>query len=278
MRRRRFLPLSPGLLLGLLAIAPAGLALPDSLDETARQQAITSDSISIPTPGELFAAIEKVAEPNWPGMIGERVPQSYTNRAQIALNIGTYVADGFIAVQAEDSQQVKNIGRDIIALAKGLGVSEDLLSRGDSISDFAENNDWNGLNEELEATQNDVKIALARHKDNNLIVLVTLGGWIRGAEAASRWIKENYAPDSAALLRQPGVVDFLISQSQSLPERMRTGALLLQIKDGLARIRPLLDVPPGESLSEEQVAELNERLAGLISIIAAAPEKPKEQP
>ena len=36
------------------------------------------------------------------------------------------------------SSQVKNIGTDIIKLAKALGVSEHVLSRGNSINEFAE--------------------------------------------------------------------------------------------------------------------------------------------
>jgi hypothetical protein len=63
---------------------------------------------------------------------------TYRNRAQIALNLGGLIADGFIAVEAQDGQQVKNIGTDIIKLAKALGVSENVLSRGKSINEFAE--------------------------------------------------------------------------------------------------------------------------------------------
>jgi len=252
----------------LMLLSASAHALPDSLTDQQRKDAVVSDNLSIPTPGELFAAIEKVAKPNWPGMLGKRVPRTYSNRAQLALNIGTYVADGFIAIQAEDAQQVKNIGRDIITLTKGLGVSANILSRGDSISDFAENNDWNGLDEELEATQNEVKLALAKQKDTNLIVLVSIGAWIRGAQAATEFIGKNYSEDAAALLRQPGVVDFLISQAGLLPERLRADAFVLQIKDGLVTVRELVDVEPGEPLTEEKVQQLNERLIGLLTIIA----------
>src|SRR5258707_9393277 len=48
------------------------------------------------------------------------------------------IADGFIAVEAKDGQQVKNIGSDIIKLAKALGVSEKLLGRGSSINERSE--------------------------------------------------------------------------------------------------------------------------------------------
>ena len=84
--------------------------------------------VTIPTPGELFAALGKPAKPDWAGHYRTPIPMTYKNRAQIALNIGGLIADGFIAVEAQDTQQVKNIGTDIVKLAKALGVSENILA------------------------------------------------------------------------------------------------------------------------------------------------------
>src|ERR1700747_403633 len=81
-------------------------------------KAVRSDSISIPTPGELFAALEKAGKINWAGQYRAPTPMTYRNRAQIAISLGGLIADGFIAVEAKDSQQVKNIGSRIIKIAK----------------------------------------------------------------------------------------------------------------------------------------------------------------
>src|ERR1044072_699938 len=104
MRRvRQFL--APAILLGCCALIGAEQGrLP--ADQMAK--AIKLDSISIPTPGELFAALEKPGKPNWVGQMRGPVSTNYKNRAQIALNLGGLIADGFIAVEAKDSQQVKN--------------------------------------------------------------------------------------------------------------------------------------------------------------------------
>jgi hypothetical protein len=120
-------------------------------------------------------------------------PENTSNRYQIALILGTLVADGYIAVEAQDSQGVKNIGKEIINLAKKLNVSQSVLGRGNSINDFAENNDWNALREELEATQNEVKLDMFEQKDNSLVTLVTLGAWVRGTELASSLIERSHA-------------------------------------------------------------------------------------
>src|SRR5213078_3181662 len=172
-------------------------------------KAVRSDSISIPTPGELFAALEKPGKTNWAGQYRSPMPVTYRNRAQIALNLGGLIADGFIAVEAKDSQQVKNIGSDIVKLAKALGVSEKLLSRGNSINDFAENNEWDTLQEELEATQNEVKSSMQSHADQDLVILVTLGGWIRGTQVVTGAIIKNYNESAAKVLREPALVHFM---------------------------------------------------------------------
>ena len=51
-----------------------------------------------------------------------------------------------------------------------------VIARGKSISQFAESGAWDQLNEELEATQNEVKKALEENRDTDLITLVSIGG------------------------------------------------------------------------------------------------------
>src|ERR1051326_3012563 len=139
-----------------LAVAEEGQHL--SSDQMAK--AVKTDSITVPTPGELFAALGKSGKINWSAQYRAPIPVTYANRAQIALNLGGLIADGFIAVEAKDGQQVKNIGSDIIKLAKSLGGREHLLGRDQSINEFAENNEWDTLLFKHEATPNDVKSSM----------------------------------------------------------------------------------------------------------------------
>src|SRR3981081_4624358 len=218
---RRYLA---AILMGALTCALG--AEPSRLPPDQLAKAILNDSISIPTPGELFAALEKPGKPNWVGQYRGPIPTTYRNRAQIALNLGGLIADGFIAVEAQDGQQVKNIGTDIIKLAKALGVSENVLSRGNSINEFAENNEWDALHEELEATQNEVKSSMQSHRDQDLIILVSVGGWIRGTQAVSSAVMQNYDERAAKVLRQPALVSFIQSKVNDVGEELRNEPLV----------------------------------------------------
>jgi hypothetical protein len=246
----------------------AEVAVPQLSQETLAQ-AVKDDTFSVPTPGELLAALNKVGKPNWQAQYRPPIPTAYTSRPQIALNLGGLIADGYIAVEAEDSQQVKNIGKDIMTLAKTLGISENVLRRGKSIEDFAENNEWSTLKEELEATQNEVKLAMDEQHDQELTTLVTLGGWIRGTEAVSGWIANNYTEPEARLLRQPAIIAMLRSRLASLPAKTREDDLVKGLDPHLKSLQDLVSFPPGQTPTEADVKKLNAATADLISTITS---------
>jgi len=230
-------------------------------------KAVRNESISIPTPGELFAALEKPGKPNWTGQYRGPISTTYRNRAQIALNLGGLIADGFIAVEAKDSQQVKNIGSDIIKLAKALGVSENLLSRGNSINEFAENDEWDVLQEELEATQNEVKSSMQTHSDQDLIILVSVGGWIRGTQVVSAAIMQNYDERSAKVLRQPALVSFIHSKINDISPGLRAEPLVKDVNEQLIGIEKLVSFPASKAPSVDEVRKVNEAVGKVMEAI-----------
>src|SRR6266481_4407231 len=265
--------------LGLLALT-AGFFEATGATDTGRlpadqlEKAVRSDAISIPTQGELFAALGKLEKTNWSGQYRGPIPVTYRNRAQIALNLGGLIADGFIAVEAKDSQQVKNIGSDIIKLAKALGVSERLLGRGNSINEFAQNNEWDTLQEELEATQNEVKSSMQSHADQDLVILVTLGGWIRGTQVVTGAIIKNYNESAAKVLREPALVHFIQSKLNAISPELRQEPLVKDVSEQLTGLEKLVSFPEGKAPSAEDVRKLNDAVGKLMTKIESK-ESPK---
>jgi len=117
-RVRRFVALA--FLLGYGAVIGAE---PARLPADQLAKAVRNDSITIPTPGELFAALEKPGKPNWVGQMRGPISTSYKNRPQIALNLGSLIADGFISVEAKDSNQVKTTEIYTITLPNALPIT-----------------------------------------------------------------------------------------------------------------------------------------------------------
>jgi hypothetical protein len=247
-------------------------AAPPRLPPDQLAKAVRHESISIPTPGELFAALAKPGKPNWSGQYRAPIPMTYRNRAQIALNLGGLIADGFIAVEAKDSQQVKNTGSDIIKLAKALGVSENLLRRGNSLNEFAENDEWDALQEELEATQNEVKSSMQSHSDQDLVILVSVGGWVRGTQVVSAAIMQNYNERSAKVLRQPALVSFIEAKLNDISPELSAEPLVKDVKEKLSGVEKLVTFPAGKAPSVEDVRKVNAAIGQMMETIQSKTE------
>lgn len=230
-------------------------------------------AMTVPTPAEYFAAVDKACNPDWASFYRDPVPTTYPSRPQTALNLGALVTDGFLAVEAQDGQQVKNTGMDIIALARALGVGEDVLGRGKSIGDFADKNDWFALKGELEATINEVRQAMVAQRDEALSSLITAGAWLRALQVGSRAADLSGEAQAAELLRQRELVSYLRSELQRLPEKARTGPVATETDAVLAELAGLMDVPAGKTSPPGLAASIGEKTGRIIADMSA-----KKQP
>lgn len=251
-----------------VVLVSAGLlTATEPLTKEQMKAAVRSEAVTIPTPGEFFAAMDEQGQPNWTQLFAPKSAGTTASREQMALMLGVLVADGYIAVQAQDGQGVKNTGKDIINLAKKLNVSQSVLSRGNSINDFAENNDWSALREELEATQNEVKLSMAEQKDKDFVILVSVGAWIRGTQVASGFISKNYSPGLAGLLRQPAIIEYLLAELGKLPERMQNEPLVSEVQQKLRDILNLVHTKDRKPPAQDAVDAVTSTMDGLVEDI-----------
>ena len=87
---------------------------PQQLDlEKLPTQAKVIDRVVVPVPNEVFAVLDKLGKPRWAGLIHRDTSKAKPagEAPQIAMMLGTIIAEGFIAVEAEDAEEVKEIGR-----------------------------------------------------------------------------------------------------------------------------------------------------------------------
>jgi len=235
---------------------------------TSRQmeEAVYLDGISVPSPGEIFAAINKVSRPNWAMLSHGGAAPTTTNRAQLALAVGLLVTDGYIAVEAQDGQQVKNIGRDIMTLSKALGVSQNILSRGNNLIEFADHSEWDSLRQELEATENEVKNTMIEQQDRNLVTLTSAGAWLRGLEVAAKIVASNYSPEGAALLDEPLLARHLAADLEELSPKLKNDSLVVQVRETLVEIATILE-QQDHHIRQDVLSEIQEKANRVIKVI-----------
>ena len=96
--------------------------------------------VLVPVPNEIFNTFDKFANSNWRAVQHPELAQwrPHSDQADNALLLGVVIAEGFIAVEAEDAGEAKSIGRAVLALARGLGVEKAALRRSRSIVEAAE--------------------------------------------------------------------------------------------------------------------------------------------
>ncbi len=223
--------------------------------------------LSIPNTAELFAAFGKIAKPDWTLFFRRQSPASITSRPLIALNLGTLIADGFLAAEAQDRQQVKNVSREIKLLAKSIGLEQEYMARSNSIADFADSRNWDALDEELEAVQSELTLAMGSQRDNELATLMSLGCWLRSIEIASAYLAANYTAAGAEILRQPGVGEFFAARVEALPAKVKALPAVAELQQRLPALGLALSRPAEVPASSKSIAVLHTLTTAMVQII-----------
>lgn len=232
------------------------------------------DDVVVPVPSEIFGVLDKFGRPNWASVQRpiSGVVQPTGESPQIALMLGSVIAEGFIAVEAEDANQVKQIGKSVLALSTPLGVGSEVKKRAQAITDAADKKDWNGVRKELDGTLDDVKQVMAKLNSEPLSQLVSLGGWLRGTEALTAVVGKSYTKDGSELLHQPVLLDYFEKRLSNLKPKYKANPIVTRVQKGILEIRPLIGLTEDADISEKSVGEINRITSDLTkSINSKAP-------
>lgn len=191
------------------------------------------DDVVVPVPSEVFSVLDKLGEPNWRQELRKAKLPGTTDRTRLSLLFGYTVAEGFVSVQAEDKEAVKDIGRDVIDLAKALGLSKAVLPHAQAILDAADNDDWRAIRKEFDLTQRTVRTSMDQMRDSDLAQCVSLGGWLRGTSTVTSIINKTFSADRAELLNQPMLVEHFLSVLGNAPAKTRDHPLVASALKGL---------------------------------------------
>ncbi len=229
------------------------------------------DQVLVPVPSEVFAVLDKLGKPNWPEVLRPQksVAAPAGGREQVSLMLGVVIAEGFIAVEAENSEEVKNIGNSVRSLAKAIGVERAVRNRANSIVEFADKRLWMEVRRELDLALADVRQAMIELNSEALAQMVSLGGWLRGTEALATVVGKNFSKDGAELLHQPVLVEHFNSRLQALPESVQKGELISKILSGLKNIQPMMGGTGGENILEKNVKDIGQTCAELVGAVQA---------
>ena len=217
----------------------------------------------MPIPAEVFGSLDKFSNSNWRlvQIDGLAHAKPHGDDTQIALLLGVTIGEGFIAVEAHDASEVKEVGAAVLRLARALGVQPTVMRRSQSIVDLANKNDWPAVRKEWDAVLPEVQEGMKQLKSEQLSQLVSLGGWLRGTRALTALILQRYSADYAGLLRQPALLDRFEKQLS----QMRQDARISEMREGVRQMKTL--VASSEPIPEQSVRNLSVVCDKLIATI-----------
>ena len=215
------------------------------------------DQVVVPIPAEIFSVLDKLDEPEWSrGVSIPDEPGDGSDRSLLALTFGSLVGEGFIAVQAEDADGIEKIGKEVLDLSQALGLSNAVQPHSLAIIEAAGDRDWERVRDELDSTQQTVRDTMDRLRDQQLSELVSLGGWLRGTNVVTTFIRESFREDKAELLNQPGLIIHFREILGKMEGPFASTPQIRAISTGLARMEAIIT---GDGvISEEDIRELNE--------------------
>jgi hypothetical protein len=253
-------------LYGVVA-ASAFAQTPSEQTRTLPSQATQVHGLAVPVPKEIFQSLDQFQAANWSAVQRPEVARwkSHGDQAQIATLLGVVIAEGFIAVEAKNSTEVQNLGKSVLSLAGALGVRERALRRSRSIMELAEKNEWGEARKEWDAVLSDLESGMIEIKSTHLAELVSVGGWLRGTEALSALVLQNYSPERANLIRQPALIDYLDKQLRSMSSDIQARPIVNKLLDGARTIHSLIATENGPP-SEETVRKVHSVCADLVPL------------
>jgi Rps23 Pro-64 3,4-dihydroxylase Tpa1-like proline 4-hydroxylase len=131
--------------------------------------------------------------------------------------------------------------------------------------DLAKQNDWERLRKELIVTQEDVEKALLELRDEPIVHLLSLGGWIRGLQIAAASVAANYSLERAKTLRNLELLDYYLDRLNTLSPRLKRSELVQKITAQLETVRTIFN--DNEVLSPPQVNSIQAAATSMVDLI-----------
>ncbi len=228
--------------LGLVSALHAAEPTPPGEGEEMPPQSTALRNVVVPVPREVFETLDRFRDSNWLKAQRRDIPQwrPRSEPTENALLLGVIIAEGFVAVGAENVSEVKSVGDAVLRFTRSLGVERAALRRSQSIVEHAEDGDWPAVRKEWDGLLPDVQRGMNELKSEQLAQLVSLGGWLRGAGALSALILQNYSPGDAELLRQNGLLDYFEQRLAEMSADVRGNPNVSRVRAEIPKIRAVL--------------------------------------
>jgi len=188
------------------------------------------------------------------------------DRADLAIELGFLIADGFLVVQAEQMDKVEDLAKDLTRYGKALGAGDRVNRHAASLLDSAKKKNVAQLKQELTATQQDVEDELLTLRDADLAHLISLGGWIRALEVSTVAVDKQFSEERARKVMREDIADYYTESVAGLEPRISERPNYLAMRNLLAGLRTEMVLKEGEQPTVESMKEIRKQAARLVEL------------
>jgi len=238
----------------------------DLLDDPHVREELAVNEFTAPSISKLFDTLQflmplPIAE------VARKMPARMSqDRADLAIELGFLIADGFLVVQAEQLDQVEDLAKDLTRYGKALGAGDRVNRHAASLLDSAKKKDVGQLKKELTATQHDVETELVSLRDADLAHLISLGGWIRALEVSTVAVDKQFSIERARKVMREDIADYYAESVGGLEPRISERPNYLGMRDILAGLRTAMVLDVGKEPTPELMAEIRKQAAKLVEL------------
>jgi hypothetical protein len=188
------------------------------------------------------------------------------DRADLAIELGFLIADGFLVVQAEQLDKVPDMATKLTRYGKALGAGDRVNRHSAGLLDSAKKKDVAQLKEELAATQRDVEAELVTLRDADLAHLISLGGWIRALQVSTVAVDKQFSEERARKVMREDIADYYTESVAGLEPRISERPNYRKMRDVLAGLRSEMVLNEGEEPTAEMMKDIREQAAKLVEL------------
>lgn len=243
------------------AVIPA-----DLLDDPHVREELGVNEFTAPSISKLFDTLQFLMP--LPIVEVERVmpARMSQDRADLAIELGFLIADGFLVVQAEQLEKVEGLAKDLTRYGKALGAGDRVNRHAAGLLDAAKNKDVVELKKELTSTQRDVEAELISLRDADLAHLISLGGWIRALEVSTVAVDKQFHVDRARKVMREDIADYYTETVAGLEPKISERPNYVAMRDLLAGLRTEMVLEDGKEPTVEMIAEIRKQAAKLVEL------------
>lgn len=238
----------------------------DLLDDEHFRTESALNEFTVPSIAKVFNELEKVSPLAYESGHLKKHERPPLDRSQLALRLGTLIADGFLAVQTGNSDDVPKIATYISNYAKALGAGERIKKHAAALLEHAKAKDLDKLKQALAATQRDVERELAGLRDPDLSHLISLGGWLQALDSAAQAVDQKYTPERALALFREDVADYYAESIGSLNPEISQRPQMIKMRELLQGLRNAMVLEENAKPTAEDVKEVTKVSAELVEI------------